>query len=220
MPKKPAWSREKAEKVSEEVERMWQIAQEQGFTEYQEIAEVVGKSPGHIGKVLKGDRPVSEKLRRAFAHAFGTTAQWLRTGTGPRTVTSERDYEARDRSFPLVGRAAADSSEGQLTSPVHPEGEYDIGADRVMVEIIGDSLAPVALDGQYVIVDTSMRSPRAGDLVVCETTDGDVYAKRAFPRNGNGLELVSVNPLHRERMIVLKPEQIKRVFVIVGVWFE
>ncbi|MEW6201488.1 MAG: S24 family peptidase [bacterium] len=58
-------------------------------------------------------------------------------------------------------------------------------------KIVGDSMAPYIMDGDYVVVDVK-RDPKNGDVVIARTDDG-LTVKKYFLKHDH-VELVSVNP--------------------------
>ena len=71
------------------------------------------------------------------------------------------------------------------------------------LEISGDSMKPAYRDGDVIIV--SPGSPiRRGDRVVVKTKDGEVTVKELKRRTAKVIELQSLNPAHKDRVIDAK----------------
>ncbi len=92
------------------------------------------------------------------------------------------------------------------------------------IHVLGDSLAPIALTGQKVLVDqplTHVADVPKGALAVVETTSGDVglVIKRVF-LDGNNCVLLSPNPVDAIAPIIVPTEEITRIWPLRGVLFE
>src|SRR5207248_642976 len=94
-----------------------------------------------------------------------------------------------------------------------------------VIAVEGDSLDPIAKQGQRVLV-SAKQSPRdatirRGSLAVIETSDDDVGSviKRVFP-SGKNWTLISSNPVDPHDPIVLPIERIEAVWPLHGVLFE
>jgi len=71
------------------------------------------------------------------------------------------------------------------------------------LEISGDSMKPAYRDGDVIIV--SPGSPiRRGDRVVVKTKDGEVMVKELKRRTAKVIELQSLNPAHKDRVVDAK----------------
>jgi len=110
-------------------------------------------------------------------------------------------------SVPLLGFAQAGSG-GYFDGGGFPTGQ---GWDEVRLpsagaegtyalEVSGDSMLPLYRDGDILIVSPVER-PRRGDRVVVRTTDGEVMAKILYRRTAKQVELHSLNPAHKPRVL-------------------
>lgn len=110
------------------------------------------------------------------------------------------------RTIPVVGlaRAGADGFFDESGFPVGANETIrfpDIEADRVYaLEIVGDSMSPLYRAGDIVVVQPGA-SVRRGDRVVVRTRSGEVLAKELGRRSEQSIELLSVNPAHKPRVI-------------------
>jgi len=167
-----------------------------------------------VWRILEGDLagyiPSAQSLV-AVSTAIGLTADGY-----PATISTTPTGGIR---IPMAGRAAADTSGGTRVEFDH-EGEALELPDRLgLVEIRGDSLGDIILDGQHVIIDLREGSePHDGDLVVAQTAEGATYAKRWFCHD-NMVELQSANPMKPQPSIILHRRNIARVNVIRGAWY-
>jgi phage repressor protein C with HTH and peptisase S24 domain len=124
--------------------------------------------------------------------------------------------------LPLVVAIAGRAAEpGQAAVIYEHEGYCETPGRFGIVEVNGNSLAPVALKGQRVLVDVSDRTPKDGNIVVLETTDGATYVKRYYEdREHNRVTLTSINPADGQSAIRLDVTKVHRARAGVGVLFE
>lgn len=110
-------------------------------------------------------------------------------------------------TVPLLGFAQAGSG-GFFDSGGFPAGQ---GWDEVRLpradengtyalEVSGDSMLPLYRDGDIVIVSPAEQL-RRGDRVVVRTKDGEVMAKLLHRQTEKVLELHSLNPEHKPRIL-------------------
>jgi phage repressor protein C with HTH and peptisase S24 domain len=120
--------------------------------------------------------------------------------------------EVQRRTIPLIGLAQAG------VGGFFDDGGFPVGAgwDEVIfpnvgdehayaLEISGDSMEPLFRDGDVIVVSPAA-SIRRGDRVVVKTSDGEVLAKELKRRTAKVIELRSINPDHKDR--VLSVEQV------------
>jgi phage repressor protein C with HTH and peptisase S24 domain len=111
------------------------------------------------------------------------------------------------RRVPVLGIAQAGAG-GYFDDAGLPTGEgWDeavfpgIGDEPVYaLEITGDSMQPLYRDGDMIIVSPTAQI-RKGDRVVVRTVDGEVMAKELKRRTAKTVELASLNPDHRDRIL-------------------
>ncbi len=92
------------------------------------------------------------------------------------------------------------------------------------IDVVGDSLDPIARDGQKVLVDQPLEIPSScheGELAVVDFTDETMgsVVKRVFPGKDRWI-LVSPNPVDRLIPMIVPPKTIRAVWVVRGVLFE
>ena len=114
------------------------------------------------------------------------------------------------QAVPLLGFAEAGTG-GYFDDGGFPVGKGwdEVGLPSVndkhayALEISGDSMKPAYRDGDVIIV--SPGSPiRRGDRVVVKTKDGEVTVKELKRRTAKVIELQSLNPAHKDRVIDAK----------------
>ena len=133
------------------------------------------------------------------------------TGTTVDTFVQFIEDTARSvQAVPLLGFAEAGTG-GYFDDGGFPVGKGwdEVGLPSVSdehayaLEISGDSMKPAYRDGDVIIV--SPGSPiRRGDRVVVKTKDGEVTVKELKRRTAKVIELQSLNPAHKDRVIDAK----------------
>ena len=133
------------------------------------------------------------------------------TGTSVDTFVQFIEDTARSvQAVPLLGFAEAGTG-GYFDDGGFPVGKGwdEVGLPSVndehayALEISGDSMKPAYRDGDVIIV--SPGSPiRRGDRVVVKTKDGEVTVKELKRRTAKVIELQSLNPAHKDRVIDAK----------------
>ena len=121
-------------------------------------------------------------------------------------LTLERKSAAM-RRVPVLGFAEAGAG-GYFDDSGYPTGEgWDeavfpgIGDEPVYaLEVSGDSMQPLYRDGDMIIVSPTAQI-RKGDRVVVRTFDGEVMAKELKRRTAKTVELASMNPAHKDRVL-------------------
>lgn len=114
-----------------------------------------------------------------------------RSAIATHTVTGSGDsryepipFTLEPKGVPVVGKAAADETQGAIAGffPPDPEAYFDeltIPETTAAVEIIGDSMSPVLLGGQYAIVGPEYMlpysRPRDYDIVVVSVDSDSIY---------------------------------------------
>jgi phage repressor protein C with HTH and peptisase S24 domain len=111
------------------------------------------------------------------------------------------------QAVPLLGFAEAGSG-GYFDDGGFPVGKGwdEVGLPSVndehayALEISGDSMKPAYRDGDVIVV--SPATPiRRGDRVVVKTKDGEVMVKELRRRTQKVIELQSLNPNHKDRIL-------------------
>jgi phage repressor protein C with HTH and peptisase S24 domain len=113
------------------------------------------------------------------------------------------------RTIPLIGLAQAGSG-GFFDDGGFPVGTGwddvlfpDMNEENVYaLEVSGNSMEPLYRKGDILIVSPSKRV-RKGDRVVVKTRDGEVLAKELKKKTPKFIELHSVNPEHKDRVVQL-----------------
>lgn len=126
----------------------------------------------------------------------------------------------RPMVIPLVGAASAKEDGESRVEWNHEEfkGEINLKGDLRAIRVRGDSLAPVALNGQVVIYDMDRR-PKKGDLCVAVLTKGrrkgETFIKRYFEE---GDTVVLAPCWHTGEAVTVKKGE-GEFYLVIGVWF-
>lgn len=153
---------------------------------------------------------VDGKLRWPSTESLAKVMEATNT-TLPEMMAYLQDREMPHYRFsvPVIGLAQAGES-GFFDDAGFPTGGgwdevplLDINdPNAYALEISGDSMEPVYRDGDVVIVSPAATC-RRGDRVVVRTHQGEVMAKQLQRRTATRIELKSLNPLHKDRILLL-----------------
>jgi len=181
------------------------------------LAARSGLSPSGLAKAAGLDPTTFNKSKRASAD--GAKPRWPSTESLAKALkaagASFEDFAelaegrraAAGRVAPLIGFAQAGNDGffddagfpvGASWEHVHFPGVEDENA--YVLEIAGDSMAPVYRDGDRIVVSPASY-PRRGDRVVVKTTKGEVLAKELRRRTNETIELTSLNPDYPDRTL-------------------
>jgi len=173
-----------------------------------------------LAGLLSGHRPRAETID-AVVRELGISREWLMTGAGEMNdVGPEGETPARAIRLPVLGIAsAAGSTYVAYEQPEPHEIEYiTIPSSLHVVQVQGPSMAPVALHGQYLIVNRD--APEDGDLAVIVLKTGGIFYKRVSYQ-GNLVLAASVNPAPDEaRVMAIKRSEIATLRKVVGVIYS
>jgi len=124
----------------------------------------------------------------------------------------------RQVRLPLVGRVSANPHPEVIWEPIDPPEYREVPKGAVALEVRGDSMQPVAYEGQAVIaVDLPVEN---GDLVAVEMKDGRQFFKRWWWREGRKLAILeSVRREAIEPPVPIKLRDCRHVWRVVGVLF-
>ena len=126
------------------------------------------------------------------------------------SLVSESETNRSRNVVPLLGFAQAGAG-GFFDDGGFPAGQgfdtIDLPAGpeegSYALKVQGDSMLPLYRNGDVLIVrpDASLRK---GDRVVVKTKDGEVTVKELKRRTAKVIELQSLNPAHKDRVIEAK----------------
>src|SRR5262250_303393 len=183
------------------------------------LAARAGLSPSGLAKKAGLDPTTFNKSKRITPEG---RARWpsteslakslAATGTSMETFVQLIDDTARPtaQGIPLIGFAQAGVG-GYFDDAGFPVGKgwaevaFPAIADEnaYALKIFGDSMEPTFRDGAIIIVSPAA-SVRKGDRVVVKTKDGEVMVKELKRRTSKSVELLSINPAHKERTLPVR----------------
>jgi repressor LexA len=152
-----------------------------------ELAEKLGLSPSTISMYEVGKRQPDFETEEAIADFFNVDLNTLRG--------KDIEQGGRGRTIPIYGRVAAGIPVEAIENivdyeeiPAHWVGEYG------GLVVVGDSMAPRILDGDYLIV-RRQDDADSGDVVVAFVNGIDATCKKLIKQQ-NGITLQPFNPAY------------------------
>jgi transcriptional regulator with XRE-family HTH domain len=183
-----------------------------------------------------GDAPAGRLITEILAAHPGSPSALPPDNALPPRANGPVDFVLHAGAIPVVGEAAADETRGRKAGflPPDPEARYDelhFPETTAAVRIIGDSMAPVLLGGQYALIGPeylgNFDRPGDHDIVVVDVGIRDdvrgasdarwtgTYCKRVVD-GGEVWFFLSVNPVGVP-FTVAKANC--RLWPVIGVWF-
>ena len=169
-----------------------------------------------ISRVEANELNLSAAHLRNLARALGTTMEYLLGGDPESGLPKQRVV---DVAIPVEVRAAGDPrARVDWEEPLVDEPAIRFSGELRAAKIVGDSMAPLAYDGQYAIY--SLTEPvRDGDLVIAAlpSVRAQVFKRYRKPREGWAI-LESVN-WSNEALLYDENSLEGRMFKVLGVRF-
>lgn len=186
------------------------------------FGEMVGKDPGGISRIERGERwagkaPPSDDVK-LFADALGVTSDYLLGYTEDRHGKDERPVFLRLSLPALLKRLKAEKVKDiEFDMTVSAGSKRSPKSDRIrprkphyVVDVEGDCMVPEILNGDTVHFDPEL-SPEHGDWVVA-TVDGDnAIVKKLVVKDGIMQRLM---PLNGEPLVI--DENVRIVGVVIS----
>ncbi len=189
-------------------DRIRALREQKGLSQ-QELANKVGfKTASAVNKIELGLRDISQTKLSQFAKALDTTPGYLLGWDGyddmPAPITTEDTV-----TFPVIGEVAAGyehiMTEDWSGETIEVPASYLHGrprSDYFCLRVIGDSMYPLYLDGDRVLVLKSDTLQHSGDIgVVRYDNDMATLKKVEFTMGEDWLRLVPINPSYPPRTI-------------------
>ena len=199
-------------------ERIYKIRNEKGLTQ-DELAAAVGyKSRSTIAKIESGERDAPQTMIVALAKALGTTPSYLMGWEENNSLNVVKDsipYTPENMvPIPVIGRVAAGytclaETDIECYELVSPENIND-GYDYVYLKVIGNSMEPLIIEGDLVLVRIQERV-NSGDYAVVIVDEEDGVVKQV-KFDDNSIQLVSKNPYYPPRVFKGKEKNRIRIF--------
>ncbi|MBL8772670.1 MAG: helix-turn-helix domain-containing protein [Phenylobacterium sp.] len=205
-------------------ERLRQARIERGFDTAAAAADAFGWSRNTYAANENGNAPFSYRRAKAYAAAFGVTAEWLYDATGAAAPAG-----AAAEFVPVIGHVGA-NPEGVVLfalgqdpaeiAPIPPGGTERARALRV----VGHSMRGLADDGALIYFEDQRTAPTPdmlGQVVVVEVETDEVLVKRLLRGSRPGLyDLESIaGPMRRDARLrwaahitaIIPPFQARRI---------
>jgi phage repressor protein C with HTH and peptisase S24 domain len=189
--------------MHESATRLYEAAQKlRGVTKPAEVARLLNISQQNLTGWEK--RGVSSEGAIAAQSIFGVSATWLVNGTGPMSIDLSTDElyrvsSAKQRPIWVIGKG-----QGGLPERIWTDGDFPVGASNefaevasadqhaFLVPVVGDSMAPRYLPGEYALVEPGTE-PDLEDDVLVRLVTGETMLKRLLSRRAGHLRFGSWN---------------------------
>ena len=198
-------------------ERIYKIRTEKGLTQ-DELSTAVGyKSRSTIAKIESGERDASQTMIVALAKALGTTPSYLMgwEDEDKEQIKGAVPFYPQDMvPVPVIGRVAAGytclaETDIECYELVNPEILND-GYEYAYLKVIGDSMEPLLLEGDMVLVRIQ-ETVESGDYAVVIVDDEDGLVKQVEIDN-DCVRLISQNPYYPPREFKGRNKNRLRIF--------
>ena len=144
--------------------------------------------------------PSTESLAKILAATGANVEEFM-------SLLHKRPRRPAPRPVPLIGLAEAGAG-GFFDDGGFPVGSGwdeiafpDVNDEHTYaLEVSGNSMEPLYRKGDILVVSPAARL-RAGDRVVVKTKSGEVLAKELGRRSSKSVELRSLNPAHKDRVL-------------------
>ena len=189
------------------------------------FARAIGISPSRYHNYESALNEPPLDLLKKIASVAGCSIAWLVSGEGePFLVSGLRqgavravseptvEYEARPRQgIPIIAWASAADPESRIPmTKTGGVGEIPVPKDLHAVRVIGDSMSPLALNGQYLLCTND--PPSDGDVAVVEVIGQAGPLFKRVRIEGDTIYLLSVNPDPRHQTVrTLRRSEIRRI---------
>jgi len=160
------------------------------------------------GELMRED--IAYKIAEAFGVDLGQIAPQL-AALDPARISPI------DLTIRAVGIASA--GDGSIIFEENELGETErVGEDIIAYEVDGNSMAPVVLNGQRILLDRKA-TVRDGDIALVHLKDGRQFCKRYF--YDEDAKMIVLQPQNQEtaRPIVIKESDISQIYKVIGTLF-
>lgn len=202
---------ERAKRISKAIENC-------GFS-YPELSKITGISKSSLQRYATGEtKKIPIDCIEEIAKATGTSAKYLmgwEENNSPNVVKGSIPYTPENMvPIPVIGRVAAGytclaETDIECYELVSPENIND-GYDYVYLKVIGNSMEPLIIEGDLVLVRIQERV-NSGDYAVVIVDEEDGVVKQV-KFDDNSIQLVSKNPYYPPRVFKGKEKNRIRIF--------
>jgi hypothetical protein len=186
-----------------------------------DVAEALGIDAAYFAVLKKRERIPLEAVAD-FCARRKISINWLLYDQLPRSLEEETEKYASVRYFRSIHASAGGGAHNEetvaerlLLDPgiVEALGGFARLKHIDAIRVIGDSMEPLLESGTTIFVDRSQKEVEAGGVFVVRTPGG-VYVKRLLPEGGEGIVLLSDNPLYPPESLTV--EELEIVGRVVG----
>lgn len=156
-------------------------------TSVSELARFVGVSRQAVLGWKNGSIPTKDKIMKI--------AEYYNKSIG--YFGFEEDEDIHDGEIPVVGSIQAGypvESFGDASEYIRPSFGW-ITNDMFALRVIGDSMLPLVMDGDIIILDKN--TERANGKICAVTVDNESTLKKV-KKDSKGITLIPINPMFRE----------------------
>lgn len=190
--------------------RIVSLIQSVGWTEEQ-VEKRFGLRKHSVAEWKQGTLATYMNKLPEIADAFDVSVDWL-LGRDSYTNTIPR--------ITVIGRIQAgypiESYDGEFGS-VYLPNNVSPNADLFALEVVGDSMMPIVMEGDIIICERTEPN-RANGKICVVTIDGESTLKK-LKADSSGVTLIPLNPLYKE-IHYTKHEVITKDFKVNGVVIE
>lgn len=176
------------------------------------LAKAAGLQQRSLNSALRRESIPRTDVAAKLAQATGCSLRWLVSGEGE----PFDDEQGTGAGLPILGTASAAGQTRVAITEHKYSGDIPLRSDLHAIQVRGDSMMPIAVNGQFVIC--TRERPEDGDLAAIELEDGEILFKRVYWQ-GKRLLCHSINPAPQYRPIVLKRTDWRRMYRVWGVKF-
>jgi transcriptional regulator with XRE-family HTH domain len=207
-------------KIDEERSRRFRELVKTAEANQHALAKAIGYSDQHLSDVVTGKAPVTERLAAKVAGVLGSDFKWIMYGIRQEEPEPQINEAYGRCRIPVVTLAAADPLSTISWEPLEPPEWIEIPRGAKAVEVRGDSMAPVILNGQRPIYDPET-PPQDGDLAFVVMWDGRHFIKRWWKQADGSILLESIGardprvPKRPDPDLVVKEGEVKEAYQII-----
>ena len=191
-----------------------------GWTQ-REVAERLGLKQPNLSAMEKGRVCPTIQILETVCSWRGRSLEWLLFGdAAPEEAVgeSEASYgKPAGMGIPVIAHTALDAGGETTWRDCEARRSCPLPEGPMLVEVRGDSLRPLAGDGQVLLVCET--PPEDGDIVMVETHDGRRLIKRWWPRDEGRVALEGVGDANRAAPLDIARADVVRVWRVLGVIF-
>ncbi len=158
----------------------------------QELADLSGVNKSSISQYMNGSHAPSNLSAGKMAGVLGVNPVWLMGLPVPKDLIQEKETNVKIK---VLGNVAAGIPIQMITNVIgYEEIPQSLAKTGKFfgLKIKGDSMSPIFLDGDIVIV-RQQPDAESGEMVIATVGDSEATCKR-LRKHKDGIELISNNP--------------------------